>query len=310
MYTAIGLHQALTVMSSANCEKQIITPDVRILFCSKECHRQDRLAKASSTLSDVTPPRTPLPESVSFENLHRHPQALHRSPTSPYDPTNRYSISSISSTEDTRPRVHREPSDASRWLGSFQSSSNLQDTAEHAEQSTPRRPRLGRGNSGAPSLSYTSSSYSAAGMSLPRTPYSTHSLSYGPSTGPLPSRNNPYSPSSYAPKSIDLVQPMSMLSMTAPDLPSVDGSPRRRKASVAMGSSQDTIVQGEILGYEKKSIDTLRGTRDTAAASPSHGSLKQMFAFAAMQSAPSSPVLSATHTSRRASRTFVLTHHD
>lgn len=310
-WSLVAQNCMLTRNISANCEKQIVTPDHKVLFCSKECARQDRMSRTNSMAStDLSPPRTPISESRSFESLHRHPQIVQqRSPTSPYPSANRFSISSLSSVEyhqaddDTRPRVTRNPSDASRWLGSFHSSTDLQDMAE---QATPRRPKAGRGHSAAPSLSHTPSTYSTTGTSFPYTPHSMKNLSQFHNGGPLPSRNNPYS-LSYAAKSIDLVQPMTILSMTAPET-NIDSLPR--KSSPSTGTSAGTIVQGEILSYEKKSIDTLREKKDgLPPVSPSNGSLKQLFSFAAMQSSPSTPTSSTTR-SPRASRAFLHTHHD
>lgn len=237
-----------------------------------------------------SPPLTPFqPRTFSFEDLQAAPNIVpQRSPTSAYLPNNRYSFSSLSEEDRQqleahyRPQLPRADSEASKYLRQFQDANGM-TTIDGSKRTS--RPRVQRGVqsqvtvSAAPSLSHTPGSYMTSGMSIPYTPHSVNAIN-----GPLPSRNHPHSAASYGAKSIDLVTPIGP--MTAPEttMPKSPGL----KSSATTATTSRGWAEGEMMRYEKKSLDLIREKAASASASPGRGSLKQLFAFEQMRAPPSS----------------------
>ncbi|KAF2100612.1 hypothetical protein NA57DRAFT_74214 [Rhizodiscina lignyota] len=275
------------------CEKQIMTPVNSVLYCSESCKRKDRDQKTVYSVEQHSPPLTPYTRTFSFEDLPNVPDIVpKRSPTSANMSQNRYSFSSLSdedhphsSEEDRRPQLPLQHSEASRYLRQFHYTNGM-TTIDEAKPSRPRLHRAAQSQNAisiAPSLSHTPASYMTSGMSMPYTPQSINTANYFSNAHPLPSRHHPHSAASYGAKSIGLVTPFT--TMTAPETTSqrILGL----KTSPTTATSSHTWVEGEMMQYEKKSLDMIRERSLSASASASKGSLKKLFAFEEMSAPPS-----------------------
>ncbi|KAF2084089.1 hypothetical protein K490DRAFT_59892 [Saccharata proteae CBS 121410] len=254
----------------ATCEKQIIVPSNSVLYCSESCRRKDT---SKSFSHDLSPPQTPFSFSrFSFDDLPvARDIVTPRSPTTL--PSHRLSYGFSEPSEDDSDSNHSE---AARYLRSFpraNSTNSTNSTTDTTSAKPTHRPRYSRSStsgintsSNAPSLSHTPTS--TASMSMPYTP-SARTLRH-PSTS--------YTANAHR----DLVTPN-----PGPTNPSIAASTTAPSASSSFHhwslksapSCQIStgIADGELDGfsYEKTPI-----------ASPGQGSLKQLFAFSAMQAPP------------------------
>ncbi len=196
------------VPHSAMCEKQILTPNNSILYCSEACRRKDSckpLALAAAAMSPTTSPPTSAPSS---------PRPI----LPPCTPTGTSSVSILSSRIPTdfhngksdldptewKPKLHRRgESEAWRYLSQFHQSTST--VASDGQDGKAQRPLYSRGS--------TTSFISTTTASLSLTPTTaasslSTSAEYDFNTRPLQSRHNPmYSASAGTTKGIDLVMP-------------------------------------------------------------------------------------------------------
>ncbi|KAL1638312.1 hypothetical protein SLS56_000120 [Neofusicoccum ribis] len=242
------------------CEKQIIVPNNSILYCSESCRKKDN---TKTITFEPSPPPTPYFHRFSFDDVSPSRDIVPpRSPTQA--PSKRLSYGFSETSDDEAPEWNEKESkesEATRYLRTFSS------TDITAQRSRPNYHR---------SSTSTVVSTTSTTPSLSHTPTSSVSISmpYTPSNRPLP-RRNPHG-SSYGTRSIDLVNPFTIAAQptTAPS--------SFTQWSLKSGPSCKTstgVAEGELEWFEKKIPD---------AASPSQGSLKQLFAFSAMQAPPSS----------------------
>ncbi|KAF4301265.1 life-span regulatory factor [Botryosphaeria dothidea] len=242
------------------CEKQIIVPNNSILYCSESCRKKDN---TKTITFEPSPPPTPYTR-YSFEDVSPSRDIIPpRSPT--VAPAKRLSYGYSETSDDETPEWTEEKpkeSEATRYLRTF---SCTDMTAQRT------RPNYHR------SSTSTVVSTTSTAPSLSHTPTSSVSISmpYTPSSRPLPRRNP--NGSSYGTRSIDLVNPFTAVAVHPTTAPS-----SLTQWSLKSGPSCQTstgIAAGELELFEKKIPN---------AASPSQGSLKQLFAFSAMQAPPSS----------------------
>ncbi|KAB2578728.1 hypothetical protein BFW01_g9536 [Lasiodiplodia theobromae] len=236
------------------CEKQIIVPNNSILYCSESCRKKDN---TKTITFEPSPPPTPY-SLRSYEDFSPSRDIVPpRSPTA--IPSKRLSYGYSDGSDDEAPEWSQEKSkesDAARYLRTFSATDMAAQRSKRSSTST-----VASTTSTAPSLSHTPSS--STSMSIP----------YTPASRPLP-RRNPHG-SSYGTRSIDLVNPFSAAHpTTAPS--SLTQWSFKSGPSCKMSTG---LAEGELELFEKKVPN---------AASPSQGSLKQLFAFSAMQAPPSS----------------------
>ncbi|EKG12162.1 hypothetical protein MPH_10726 [Macrophomina phaseolina MS6] len=239
------------------CEKQIIVPNNSILYCSESCRKKDN---TKAITFEPSPPPTPYSH-YSLEDVSPSRDIIPpRSPT--VAPAKRLSYGFSDAYDDEAPvwtEEKQKESEATRYLRTF-------SCTDMASQRT--RPSYHR------SSTSTVASTTSTAPSLSHTPTSSVSISmpYTPSSRPLPRRNP--NGSSYGTRSIDLVNPFTVMHpTTAPS--------SFTQWSLKSGPSCKTstgIAEGELELFQKKIPN---------AASPSQGSLKQLFAFSAMQAPPS-----------------------
>ncbi|KAF1987894.1 hypothetical protein K402DRAFT_329483 [Aulographum hederae CBS 113979] len=251
----------------AFCEKQIITPNNSVLYCSEACKRKDNTKVLSfSSYSPESPPMTPF-ANFTFDDIPHRDIVPQLSPTTSY--SNRFSYSEASDEEHTFPTEDykyghghtRSESEAARYLRQFQSPSSLSEESRR----TPR-PRYNRSSTSmanmsiAPSLSHTPNS--SVSMSMP----------YTPSARPLPPRTQ--HSSSYTSKSVDLVTPFAPMPMASSEsLTTLTGL----KTPPMTRSTTDFTAMGEMQYEKKSSLPSL---------SPGHGSLKQLLSFGSHDGLP------------------------
>ncbi|KAF1997103.1 hypothetical protein P154DRAFT_298641 [Amniculicola lignicola CBS 123094] len=233
------------------CEKQIITPNNSVLYCSESCRKKDDEKPLLYHL-DHSPPPTPF-SNFSFEDLHFGDIVPLRSPTATRSQRSSCAFSELSSDDNTTSvdEKLRMDTEASQYLRQFQSATSAETTVRPYG-----RPRYNRAS--------TSQTTFSAAPSLSHTPASSISFSmpYTPSCRPLPPRTNPHS-SSYGSKSIDLVTPFPYAA-TAPSTP-----PQYSLKSAPISKTSMSTISGEFL-YEKKNF--------IPNMSPANSSLKQLFA--------------------------------
>lgn len=239
----------------------IYQPVVQSDTSTRSCRRKDNNKTVTFIpyTSEHSPPHTPF-ANFTFDDLPVHNIVPQRSPTAPH--MHRISSTFSEASEDE----HMYSGDESRMTKDTEAARYLRQFQSQDGSSTRAwRPRYNRSST-------STAAYSTA-PSLSHTPTSTASVSlpYTPSTRPLPLRQNPYN--SYGPRSIDLVTPFAAATTTAPS------SLRDYSLkSAATASTSAGVVEPGLL-YEKKS--------SLPPASPSQGSLKQLFRFNEMQAPPS-----------------------
>ncbi|KAL1305865.1 hypothetical protein AAFC00_004015 [Neodothiora populina] len=237
----------------ATCEKQIVTPDVSILYCSENCRKKDHNKPLEESI--LPPEMSPqissrrasyMGEDVSYD-------LAMRSPTAVRPPSLAFSDSSDSSSlYDRRSSYARHDSDVANYLSHF---AQFEHDAEH------NRRGLGRpstSNSTAPSLSHTPTSV----------------VSTSGSYRPLPRRGDPFS-ASFSSFSVDLITPVINM-----DVPVGPANLHCRAASVGSTASTDTAFRStdKDMNYQKVLF--------SPGSSVPNGSLKQLFSHKAMQAPP------------------------
>ncbi|PNS17459.1 hypothetical protein CAC42_7142 [Sphaceloma murrayae] len=236
------------------CEKQIITPNAALLYCSEACRRKDGNRPISACLETGFPSPSPV---ASFDPASYPDIVPQRSPTA----ARPSSIVSEDSSMYDRPGMSRADSEASKYLSQFLSASSTSPARRTPRPGYYRNPTTSSQTT-LPSLSHTpnsctspSSSYNSVSRTAPTRPVYWSSHRHQSST-----------------RSIDLVMPI-----TAPaSVNKIDGeSSLRSQASTATAFR---VAEGE-LTYEKKPMT------DASRATP--GSLKQLFAHEAMRRPPS-----------------------
>ncbi|OJD34883.1 life-span regulatory factor [Diplodia corticola] len=236
------------------CEKQIIVPNNSILYCSESCRKKDN---TKTITFEPSPPPTPYSLYSGEDFSPSRDIVPPRSPTAIPSKRLSYGYSDVSD-DDTPEWAQEKPkeSEATRYLRIFSSTDVTAQRSKRSSTST-----VASTTSTAPSLSHTPTSSTST------------SIPYTPASRPLP-RRNPHG-SSYGTRSVDLVNPFSAAHpTTAPS--------SLTQWSVKSGPSckmSTGLAEGEMELFQKKVPD---------ATSPSQGSLKQLFAFSAMQAPPSS----------------------
>ncbi|KAL2357872.1 hypothetical protein BJ546DRAFT_834493 [Cryomyces antarcticus] len=241
----------------ATCEKQIVFPNNSVLYCSESCRRKDSGKTMSYTpTSDHAPPLTPF-GNLPFEDLPNRDIVPQSCPTILRPQAISYSETSEEDAECSCDEGRYE-TEAARYLREFRSPS-----AAPWPASRPMRPRYSRG--------YTPSAVSTA-PSLSHTPMSSVGTSYTPFSRPLPPRTNPHC-TSFGSRSIELVTPFFSMPTSAPPSSS---RPSSFKSEVS-SKTTTRAAEGELL-FQKGMTPS--------GASPSQGSLKQLFRFGEMQALP------------------------
>ncbi|KAG8624542.1 hypothetical protein KVT40_007609 [Elsinoe batatas] len=235
------------------CEKQIITPNASLLYCSEACRKKDGSRPLSACLDAGFPSPSP---TTTFDPSSTYADIVpQRSPTVLRPP----SIASDDGSIFNRPGMSRADSEASKYLSQFLSTSSG-SPARRTPRSGYYRGQNTSSHSTLPSLSHTpnsmaspSSSYNSVSRTAPNRPVYWNGQRH------------------HSTRSIDLVMPV-----TAPaSVHKAEGQASLR--SHASTATAFRCVEGE-LTYEKKPMaETSR---------QGSGSLKQLFAHEAMRRAP------------------------
>ncbi|KAF4553413.1 Hypothetical protein D9617_7g031400 [Elsinoe fawcettii] len=236
------------------CEKQIITPNASLLYCSEACRKKDGTRPISACIEAGFPSPSPI---ASFNPASSYPDIVPQQSPTVLRP------SSIASDDGNtiydRPGMSRSDTEAARYLSQFLSTSTG-SPSRRAPRSGYYRGHNTSSHSTLPSLSHTpnsmispSSSYNSVSRTAPNRPI--HWISHRHQST----------------RSVDLVMPV-----TAPaSLNKVEGQASLR--SHASTATAFRVAEGE-LAYEKK---PMAGTSREGS-----GSLKQLFAHDAMRRAP------------------------
>ncbi|KAF7194591.1 hypothetical protein HII31_04097 [Pseudocercospora fuligena] len=259
------------------CEKQIVTPNPSILYCSEACRRRDSRPTSIADIQAITQSiSSPAASNVSATSYFDHPApdiVPQRSPTIVRPMSLTFSELNLSdrdsrSSTDSSDRDSRRDSDALHYLEQFYNDLN---------SSKPTRPRMS-------SRANTTATGGDSNTNLPSLVHSPSS-SYGTvasnaSYRPLASRHNPFTSSYSATKSIELVIPYPT---------AADGSPTQlmKDASLKSSASAQTcfrVAEANDITYEKR--DTSRRRRDSRQSPKADQSLKQLFMHEAMKASP------------------------
>lgn len=276
------------------CERQIVTPNSTILYCSESCRRRDMNKPLASSMPSTnhlhTRPTIPAQGSMG---RHLEPARDIIPQKSPTITSNRFSFTDlftagngseleeeIDTIEDNQvkldqPRHHRrQESEAARYLRQFQSPSFIAESSMRPVR-RPNPQSRSSTYSLAPSLTHspspgTSPSSFSALSSLP--------LAY---SRPLPPRANPYS-RSYGAKGMSLVTPQAGAQSVPQhvDLAKLPGLKAQPSLSTNVGVDDlpdELPIEG--LKYEKKTIIG-------SAPRESKGALRSLFRFDDMQAPP------------------------
>jgi hypothetical protein len=276
-----------------SCERQIITPNSTILYCSESCRRRDMNKPLASSVPSShhlhSRPMTPAQSQAGLDQLSPPRDIIPQK--SPTITSNRFSFTDlfaagttsdveedVESSEDSqrqaiRPKHHhRQDSEAARYLRQFQSPSFIAETATKP----PRRPAQSRSStySVAPSLTHSPSPGTSPSSF---TPLSSLPLAY---SRPLPPRANPYS-RSYGAKNINLVTPhagpQSAAHINLSNLPGLKAQPSL-STNVGADELPDELPTDD-LKYEKKPMVG-------SVPRESKGALRSLFRFDDMQAPP------------------------
>ncbi|PSK35052.1 hypothetical protein B9Z65_1635 [Elsinoe australis] len=236
------------------CEKQIITPNASLLYCSEACRRKDGNRPISECLETGFPSPSPI---ANYDAASSYPDIVPRRSPSVMRPS---SIASEDSSIYERPQMSRADSEAAHYLSQFLSTSSSSPTRRSARPGYYRN-QTTASHSTLPSLSHTpnsfaspSSSYNSVSRTAPNRPIYWNSHRHHSST-----------------RSIDLVMPV-----TAPaSVNKTEGEASLR--SHASTATAFPVAEGE-LTYEKKPM--AETSREAS------GSLKQLFAHEAMRRSP------------------------
>ncbi|KXS95666.1 hypothetical protein AC578_6244 [Pseudocercospora eumusae] len=261
----------------ATCEKQIVTPDPSILYCSEACRRRDSRPTSIADIQAITQSiSSPAASNVSATSYFDHPAPdiiPQRSPTIVRPMSLTFSELNLSDRDspcstDSSDRDSRRDSDAIHYLEQFYNDLN---------SSKPSRPRMS-------SRANTSTTGGDSNTNLPSLVHSPSS-SYGTvasnaSYRPLASRHNPFTSSYSATKSIELVIPYPTAAEASP-------TQRMKDASLKSSASAQTcfrVAEANDITYEKR--DTSRRRRDSRQSPKADQSLKQLFMHEAMKASP------------------------
>jgi hypothetical protein len=278
-----------------SCERQIITPNSTILYCSESCRRRDMNkplassvpsphhlrsrpmtpAESLSGLEHLSPPRDIIPQKsptitanrFSFTDLFTAGQAS--------DPEEDVEVSEESQAQATRPNHHRrQDSEAAKYLRQFQSPSFIVDSTTKPLR-RPNPQSRSSTYSLAPSLTHSPSPGTSPSS---YTPLSSLPLAY---SRPLPPRANPYS-RSYGTKGMSLVTPHAgARSVPHVNLSNLPGLKAQPSLSTNVGADElPNELPVEDLTYEKKSM---------VSSAPREGksAIRSLFRFDDMQAPPS-----------------------
>ncbi|KAI5362175.1 putative Zinc binding protein Ecl1/2/3 [Septoria linicola] len=269
------------------CERQIVTPNSSILYCSEACRRRDSrppsLQEVQSIQQSIQSP-PPMSSTNSYFD-QRIPEIVPRLSPTVLRPMSRtfsdlsLSDSTDSASSDQDPSETRRDSAATDYLQQFYTSFN--SSSKHQHHHHCQRPRADR-------TSTTSTGTRSGGDSNTNLP----SLSHSPSSsyGTIASnasyrpvmKHNPFS-STFTTKSVELVIPY----------PTMSTSPTQLLKDASLKSSASTLTSFRVaeandISYDASSpTSTTTGSRRQSQERADY-TLKQLFSHDAMKAKPSS----------------------